>query len=183
MSSWTWTSWAELNPATAAKLGLEEQGRVTVSTAAGEIELDWFGNPTVHEGVVAVVLGNGKEGGGRYTRYGANPMKLLGAELDGTALRFGSTAAKAARSGGESVSRPYIGNLDQDGKYLNYVVSKDDLEGAEGHGHHPAPPPSPGGQAADRCRHETTCSPSRTIRPTASLWRWTSTAAPAAAPA
>ncbi len=144
VSSWSWTTWAELSPATASKLGLEKGDRLTLRTDKGEIEVDWFGNPSVRDDVIGVVLGNGKKAGGRYSRFGTNPVDLLGAKLDADsgAMVYSGVPVKAARSGGKAVSIPYIGSIDQQGRYINYVVSKEDLAAGGAPGsivpmHHP----------------------------------------------
>ena len=136
VSSWSWTTWAEIHPATADKLGLVRGDRVTVSTSRGSIDIDWSPSPAIRPDTVAVVLGNGKTTGGRYTRYGANPMKLIGAELDAStgALRFTSSRAGLAMSSEKAVSIPYIGSMDMTDRPINYAVSVEDLGKGEGAG-------------------------------------------------
>lgn len=128
VSSYAWTTWAEIHPSTAEKLGLTKTDTVKVSANGAEIEVDWFPSKGIRPDVVAVVLGNGKKKGGRYTRYGANPMRLLTAATDrGGAMRFVTTKGSVAKTGKERTNLPYLGSLDQQGRYINYVVSKDDL--------------------------------------------------------
>ncbi len=144
VSSFTWTTWAEMSPKTAAGLGLEKGDLVKVSTDKGDIEVDFFANPSVRDDVIAVVMGNGKATGGRYTRFGANPVDIADVNVEGGtgALIYSGGAVKAVRTGGSSKTLPYIGSIDQAGRHINYVVSKDDLGKGEGPGsivpaHHP----------------------------------------------
>ena len=134
LSSYTWGTWAELHPETAAKLGLGKKDEITVSTDKGKATMAWFGSPSIRKDTVAVVMGNGHEGAGRYASFGSNPMKLVGNAVDaGGALKVGAKA-KVAKAGTETTMHQYIGNIDTDGRGVNYVVSKEDL----GKGHGPA---------------------------------------------
>lgn len=128
LSSFTWGTWAEVSPATAEKLGLDAESMVTVSTDKGSIEIGWYANPGMADGAVAVVLGNGHERSGRYTRFGQNPMKLIGAKVDekGGALRYVSTKATVSQGQTQNLFA-YIGNMDTDGRGVNFAVSIDDL--------------------------------------------------------
>ena len=126
ISSYTWGTWAEINPKTAAKLKLEKDDTVVVTTEAGNIEVAWFGSPGIREDSIAVVMGNGHTKSGRYTRFGANPMTLLSNSTDQYGAQRTVTKAAIAR-GGKTAMTQYIGNIDQDGRGINYVVSKEDL--------------------------------------------------------
>jgi anaerobic selenocysteine-containing dehydrogenase/Fe-S-cluster-containing dehydrogenase component len=88
ISTISWSTWAELAPATAARLGVREADVVTVTTAAGSVELPAHIYPGLREGVVAVPLG---------TR---EPLALLGAATDsGGALVWLGARAAVARTG------------------------------------------------------------------------------------
>ena len=128
LSSFTWGTWAEVSPATAEKLGLDADSMVTVSTDKGSIDVGWYANPGMHDGAVAVVMGNGHEKSGRYTRFGANPTRLIGAKADATggSLAYVSTKAKVSKAAGQNLFA-YIGNMDTDGRGVNFAVSIDDL--------------------------------------------------------
>lgn len=135
LSSYTWGTWVELHPETAASMGLSEKDEVTVTTAAGSINAAWFGSPSIRKDTVAVVLGNGHERSGRYTRFGANAMKLVGDAVDAHGnLRYSAQKASVSASGNQTSMHKYLGNIDTDGRGVNYVVSKEDL----GKGHGPA---------------------------------------------
>ncbi len=143
LSSYTWGTWAEINPEVAASMGLRKDDEVTVTTDKGSITCAWFGSPSIRKDCVAVVLGNGHKAGGRYAGFGSNPMALVanGADSAG-AFTYTSSKAKVSKAGTKTKMHQYIGNIDTDGRGVNYVVSHEDL--TKGHGpssivsmHHP----------------------------------------------
>ncbi|MSQ04016.1 MAG: 4Fe-4S dicluster domain-containing protein [Myxococcales bacterium] len=137
ISTYFWTTWAELSPATAARLGLGEKDLVKITTDRGSIEVGWFGSPAVRDNTIAVVVGNGKKTG-KYARgRGANPLKLLASEpnADGAFTLSGSTVA-LARVAGDSGVHALCGSMNQDGRNVAVNVNVDDavsnLVGAAG---------------------------------------------------
>ena len=66
VSGYVWGTWAEISPATVEKLGLEEEDTIQLTTDAGSIEVAFFSSPGIRDDMVAVVMGNGHEGAGRY---------------------------------------------------------------------------------------------------------------------
>ena len=56
-STVSWTPWAELSPATAARLGVETEDVVALSTPAGTVELIAYVYPGLRDDAVAVPLG------------------------------------------------------------------------------------------------------------------------------
>lgn len=86
VSTAVWRNWVELNPKTAAALGLADGDGVAVASPFGKIEAFVFLHPAIAEGVAAMPLGQG------HTRYGrnaadrgGNPFALLPpAEEDAT---------------------------------------------------------------------------------------------------
>jgi Fe-S-cluster-containing dehydrogenase component/anaerobic selenocysteine-containing dehydrogenase len=147
IATYTWTTWAELNPKTVAKLGLGEKDLVTVTTASGEITVGYFASPGVREDAVAIPLGNGHEQMGRYgTGRGVNPMKLLASAEDAASKAFAGYTVRAAvkRAVGSSDVHALVGNINQDGRQLANLVAAEDavahVEGEAGglvHLHHP----------------------------------------------
>ncbi len=78
MSTAVWGSWLEINPQTAAQLGIAQGELVEVSSAAGSIQLPAVLYPGLRPEVVACPLGQGHSGGGRYAEgRGTNPLQLL----------------------------------------------------------------------------------------------------------
>jgi Fe-S-cluster-containing dehydrogenase component/anaerobic selenocysteine-containing dehydrogenase len=101
VSGLAWSSWAELSEATAAKLGVDHSGHVTVSTDAGSVTVNVRVSKGMKDGAVAVVLGNGHEGGGRYQKgWGQNAFRLLSSTKDPVsgALCFLGASAKVAKA-------------------------------------------------------------------------------------
>ena len=105
LTGFTWGSWIEINPKTAEKLGLDRHNSAVLKTASGSIEVGWFGSPGIQEDAVAVVMGNGHEGSGRYAAYGANPMSLLTNQVDGSGAQK-LTITKASVSPGTNQNTP-----------------------------------------------------------------------------
>lgn len=131
-----WTSWVELNPKTVEQLGLAEGDKVKVTTPQGSIELGFFASRGVREDTVAVVLGNGHEGMGRYARgRGQNPMKLLASATDARSGAFAAYGARASvsRVGPGADTHELVGHIDQDGRKLaNVVLAADAVAHVEG---------------------------------------------------
>jgi anaerobic selenocysteine-containing dehydrogenase/Fe-S-cluster-containing dehydrogenase component len=103
VSKFTWSSWVEISPASAERLGLDTGHMVKVRTAAGEsAEVPVFIHPGVRDDVIAVQLGQGHEGHGRYAQErGINPIRLLQAEAETSGgLVWVQAKASIEKSGG-----------------------------------------------------------------------------------
>src|SRR5205085_12525840 len=109
---------------------------VTVTTEHGKATVSWFGSPGIREDTAAIVLGNGHEKSGRYTKYGSNPMRLVASAIDATsgAYKFVSTKAKVARAGTKRFTKPTAGSLTQEGRPINYVAPASSLGQGDGPG-------------------------------------------------
>ncbi len=78
-----WHGWAEINPATAERLGLREGDVVAVSAAEETVEVPVWIYPGIREDAVALAMGGGHTGYGRYADgNGVNPVTLLGPAAD-----------------------------------------------------------------------------------------------------
>lgn len=78
MSTVVWDSWIEINPATAASLGISQGDLVEVSSPQGTLRLPAVIYPAIRPDLVAIPLGQGHKAGGRYARdRGVNPLTLL----------------------------------------------------------------------------------------------------------
>jgi len=76
----TWSTWVEIHPETAARLGIAEGDIVEVSSAAGSVEVPAYLYPGLRADAVAMPLGQGHTAYGRYAEgRGANPYALLDA--------------------------------------------------------------------------------------------------------
>ncbi len=75
-----WNTWVEINPMTAAKLGLENDDVVRIVSPYGAIEAVVYLYPGIRPDTIAVPMGQGHTALGRWAKdRGANPVALLGA--------------------------------------------------------------------------------------------------------
>lgn len=78
MSTVVWGSWIEINPATASSLGISHGDLVEVASPRGTLRLPAVIYPGIRPDLVAIPLGQGHQGGGRYAQgRGVNPLELL----------------------------------------------------------------------------------------------------------
>lgn len=78
MTTVVWGSWVEMHPDTAARLGITKDYVVRVQTKSGAIEAPVFITRFAHPNLVAVPLGQGHEGFGRYANgVGTNAFAAL----------------------------------------------------------------------------------------------------------
>lgn len=82
-SSALWGLPVELDPATAARLGLVNGDNVRIRSEHGSLEAPVYVNPAAIPGVVSMAVGQGHASYGRYASgRGANPMVVVGAAHD-----------------------------------------------------------------------------------------------------
>jgi anaerobic selenocysteine-containing dehydrogenase len=85
MTTAVWDSWIELNPKTAAELGIAFGDLVEVISPRGSLKLPAVIYPGIRPDMVAIPLGQGHQEMGRYAKgRGANPLQLLALMTDGT---------------------------------------------------------------------------------------------------
>ncbi len=78
MTAGVWSSWVELNPATALRLGVAEGDAVQVRSPHGTLEARVHLYPGLHPTVVAMPMGQGHRAYGRYAAgRGSNPMDVV----------------------------------------------------------------------------------------------------------
>jgi anaerobic selenocysteine-containing dehydrogenase len=98
-----WSSWVEINPQTAARLGIGHGDVVEVASRHGTVRSPAVLSPGIAPDVIAMPVGQGHE---VYTRYasgrGANPLKLLAPteEPETGTLAWAATRVKISRGGG-----------------------------------------------------------------------------------
>jgi anaerobic selenocysteine-containing dehydrogenase/Fe-S-cluster-containing dehydrogenase component len=101
-----WDSFAEMHPDTAEERGLRHNDEVELASPAGSVRLRVYVYPGVVRGAVAVQMGLGHEGFGRWTEgVGVNPLKLLGGRLDpesGALLTAGTRVSVRKTDGSRS---------------------------------------------------------------------------------
>ena len=103
MTSAMWSSWIEINPATAAKLGIGDGDVVVVASDQGSLQTAAVLSPGIAPDIVAMPAGQGHS---MFTRYasgrGANPVEVLAAtavDRVGT-VAWASTRVRVARVSG-----------------------------------------------------------------------------------
>jgi anaerobic selenocysteine-containing dehydrogenase len=103
ITSAMWSSWVEINTATAAKLGIADGDVVEIASPHGKLRAPAVVSPGLAPDVVAMPAGQGHR---TFTRYasgrGANPIELLAPKtVDGThALAWAATRVKITRVSG-----------------------------------------------------------------------------------
>jgi anaerobic selenocysteine-containing dehydrogenase len=86
LSTVVWGSWLEINPRTAAELGIAFGDLVEVASPQGSLRLPAVTFPAIRPDMVAIPIGQGHQGAGRYADgRGVNPLVLLApnGETDG----------------------------------------------------------------------------------------------------
>ncbi len=84
MTTVVWDSWIEINPRTAAELGIGFGDMLEVTSIQGSIRLPAVIYPGIRPDMVAIPLGQGHRDMGRYAKgRGANPLDLLAMTIEG----------------------------------------------------------------------------------------------------
>jgi anaerobic selenocysteine-containing dehydrogenase len=102
LTSAMWSSWIEINTATAAKLGVRDGDIVEVASAHGTLRTAAIVSPGIAPDVVAMPAGQGHQ---RFTRYatgrGENPIELLAPLTDAEtgSLAWAATRVRVTRVG------------------------------------------------------------------------------------
>jgi anaerobic selenocysteine-containing dehydrogenase len=103
LTSAMWSSWIEINPATAERLHVANGDMVEVASPLGSVRAPVVITPGVAPDVVAMPVGQGHE---TYTRYasgrGSNPLSILSPLTDGEtgALAWAATKVRVTKVGG-----------------------------------------------------------------------------------
>jgi menaquinone reductase, molybdopterin-binding-like subunit len=102
LTSAMWSSWVEINPQTAERLGIAQGDLVEVTSQHGTLRSAAYLSPGIAPDVIAMPAGQGHA---TYTRYasgrGENPVDLLAPMTDETtgAVAWAATRVKIARVG------------------------------------------------------------------------------------
>ena len=102
MTSAVWSSWVELNPTTADRLGVDTGDVVRLVTPRGSAEVPVYVNPAAHPDVAAVPMGQGHTDFGRYAKgRGINPLDLVepATESETGALAWAGTRVRVETTG------------------------------------------------------------------------------------
>jgi anaerobic selenocysteine-containing dehydrogenase len=118
MTSAMWSSWVEINPATAERLGVSTGDVVEIASAQGTVQSAAVVSPGIAPDVVAMPAGQGHK---TFTRYasgrGANPVELL------ASANWAATRVKVTRIGGP------------DGRLILFAGGDRDHDGTHQYGH------------------------------------------------
>jgi anaerobic selenocysteine-containing dehydrogenase len=102
LTSGMWSTWLEINPKTAARLGISQGDRVEIASRHGSIRAPALISPGIAPDIVAMPVGQGHETFTRYaTGRGANPIRILApaTEPETGALAWAATRVRIARVG------------------------------------------------------------------------------------
>ena len=100
LSTAMWSTWAEINPQTAQRLGIGDGDMIEIASAHGSIHAPALFTPGIAPDVIAMPTGQGHD---TFTRYasgrGSNPVKVLApvVEPETGALAWAATRVKIAR--------------------------------------------------------------------------------------
>jgi anaerobic selenocysteine-containing dehydrogenase len=96
-----WNTWVEINPETAAELGLENDDVVKIVSQVGEIEASVYVYPGIRPDTIAIPFGQGHTAYGRYAQgRGANPADLFGLATNAAGdFAFAATKVKVEKTG------------------------------------------------------------------------------------
>jgi anaerobic selenocysteine-containing dehydrogenase len=104
LSTAMWSSWVEINPATAARLGIADKDLIEISSNHGSVQAPALLSPGIAPDIVAMPVGQGHE---TFTRYasdrGANPLALLAplADSETESLAWAATRVRIAKVDGD----------------------------------------------------------------------------------
>ena len=102
LTSAMWSSWIEINPATAARLGIRQGDLVDVTSSQGTLRTAALISPGIAPDLVAMPVGQGHQ---TFTRYasgrGENPIELLAGltEPETGSLAWAATRVRITRAG------------------------------------------------------------------------------------
>ena len=102
LTSAMWSSWVEINPQTAERMGVAQGDLIDVTSTQGTLRVPAMISPGIAPDVVAMPVGQGHESFTRFaSKRGANPIAILAplAEAETGALAWAATRVKIARAG------------------------------------------------------------------------------------
>ncbi|HEU4884746.1 MAG TPA: molybdopterin dinucleotide binding domain-containing protein [Longimicrobium sp.] len=113
----SWDSFVEIHPATAARLEIDQGDELEITSPHGSVKTRAYLYPGVMRDTLAIQMGLGQEGGGRWTEgLGANPMKLLGTLDPATgAANHAGVRVQVRKTGERNVRRAFPQGLVETG--------------------------------------------------------------------
>ncbi len=133
MTSVVYGSWLEMNPETARELGLRDGDLARVTSGNGAVEVPVVVYPAIRPDVVAMPIGQGHAGLGRYAENrGANPIELLAPSVDtrSGALATGATRVSVAGTGRRAEAVKIGGESRELGRN---IIQRTGTSGSAGH--------------------------------------------------
>jgi molybdopterin-containing oxidoreductase family iron-sulfur binding subunit len=133
-----WQSWVEIHPKTAKEMGVKEGDHLTVKTAAGEITAPAYPYMGVRPDTVAIALGQGHTGYGRFAKnVGVNAYGLLANGWDSAGNLALTAKGSVTRLNESSPLVTTEGSARQHGRGIAQAIMAAALNGPdEEHGHH-----------------------------------------------
>ncbi|HXV83419.1 MAG TPA: molybdopterin-dependent oxidoreductase, partial [Candidatus Binatia bacterium] len=125
MTQITWGNWAEIHPQTAARLGAVEGTILTISSSSGAIDAPAHLYEGVRPDTIALPIGQGHAGFGRYaSKLGTNPLLLVSPNASAT-LRptLPSVKLEVKAIGGRDRLASTAGNNRQEGRDIAQTVT------------------------------------------------------------
>lgn len=102
VTSVVWQTWVEVNPQLAARVGLHEGDIVRIESQEGQVEVPVYVNPAASPEILAMPLGQGHTGAGRWAQgRGSNPLVLVSPLLDAATgdLAYAATRVRMTATG------------------------------------------------------------------------------------
>lgn len=103
MTTAMWSSWVEINPKTAQRLGIGQGDLVEVESQRGKLSAPAMLSPGIAPEALAMPIGQGHSNFSRYaSNRGANPLSILAAATDSEtgSLAWAATRVRISRLGG-----------------------------------------------------------------------------------
>jgi len=100
-----WNTWVEINPDTAAKLGMDNDDVITITSTAGSVEASVYKYPAIRPDTIAMVFGQGHTAYGRYAKdRGTNPADVLALDYNEAGdLAFAGMKVRITKTGKKHV--------------------------------------------------------------------------------
>ena len=127
MTQAVWDSWLEIHPETAARLGIAEGDRLSVTSPHGTVEAAAYFYDGLRRDSVAMPIGQGHTSYGRYAQgQGANPVNLLAAQPEKSSGGFSwlSTTVQLTRTGKRAPLVTTDGSRQQLGRGIAQVTDE-----------------------------------------------------------
>ena len=120
LTTMTWQSWVEMNPAQARELKIQRGDVVRVETVSGSAEVPVYPAPTIGPGLIAIPEGQGRSFSGRWNEgRGVNVRTLL------------SRQTSAAGGHAHSATRAHVERLNRTARMPTFELTEDPRNDAE----------------------------------------------------